>query len=39
MGSFQRGKQSDNKRRSVEVRRGIFIENLAYFFIPKSGRK
>ena len=31
MCSFQQSKQSD-KRYAVEVRRGIFIENLNYFF-------
>ena len=37
--SFQHSKRSDNKRCTVKVRWGIFIENLTYFFIPKSGCK
>ena len=39
MGSFHQSKRSDNKQYTVEVRWGIFIENLTYFFIPESGRK
>ena len=39
MGSFQRSKRSDNKEHAVEVRWGIFIENLIYVFIPNGGRK
>ena len=39
MGSFHQSKRSDNKRYTVEVRGGIFIENLTYFFIPLNGRK
>ena len=39
MGSFQHKKGSGNKRCTVEVRWGIFIENLTYFFIAESGRK
>ena len=39
MGSFQHSKRSDSKRCTVEVRLGIFIENLTVFLIPKSGRK
>ena len=39
MGSFHQSKRSDNKRYTVEVRWGIFFENLTYFFIPQSGRK
>ena len=34
MGSFHQSKQSDSKRYTVEVRWGILIENLTYFFIP-----
>ena len=34
MGSFHQSKRSDRKRYTVEVRWGIFIENLTYFFIP-----
>ena len=33
MGSFQHSKRSDNKRCTLEVRRGIFIENLTVFFL------
>ena len=39
MGSFQHSKWSDNKRCTVEVKWGIFIENWLYFFIHKSVRK
>ena len=39
MGSFHQSKRSDNKQYAVEVRWGIFFENLTYFFIPYSGRK
>ena len=39
MGSFRHSKRSDNKRCTVEVKRGILIENLNEFFIPESGRK
>ena len=39
MGSFHQRKRSDNKWYAVEVRWGIFIENLTYCFIPQSGRK
>ena len=40
MGSFRLCMRSDNKRYAVEVRWGIFIENLTYFFfIPSSGHK
>ena len=39
MGSFHQSKRSDNKWYAVKVRWGIFIENLTYYFIPKSGRK
>ena len=39
MGSFHQSKRSDNKLYAVEVRWGIFFENLTYFFIPWSGRK
>ena len=39
MGSFHQSKRSDNKRYTVEVRWGIFFENLTYFFIPQSGRR
>ena len=40
MSSFQHSKRSDNKQCTVEVKGGIFIENLMhFFFIPKSGRK
>ena len=34
MGSFHYSRRSDNKWYAVEVRWGIFIENLKYFFIP-----
>ena len=34
MGSLQRGKRSDSKQRTLEVRWGIFCENLTYFIIP-----
>ena len=34
MGSFHQSKRSDNKWYAVEVRWGIFIENLTYCFIP-----
>ena len=34
MGSLQRSKRSDNKQRTVEVRCGIFCENLTYFSFP-----
>ena len=37
MGSFHQSK--DNKWYVVEVRWGIFIENLTYFYIPWSGCK
>ena len=37
--SISGSKRSDNKRCTVDVRQGIFIENLTYFFIPLSGRK
>ena len=37
--SFHQSKQSDNKQYAVEVRWGIFFENLTYFFIPQSNRK
>ena len=33
MGFFQHSKRSDNKRCTLEVRRGIFIENLTVFFL------
>ena len=36
MGSFEHSKRSDSKRCTVEVRWGIFIENLTVFFIPES---
>ena len=36
MGSFHQSKQSDNKRYTVEVKRGIFIENLTYFLFLKA---
>ena len=41
MASLRRSKWSDNKKCIVNVRRGVFIENLTVFssFIPKSGRK
>ena len=39
MGFFRQSKRSDSKRGIVEVKEGIFIENLTVFFIPKSGRK
>ena len=39
MASFQQSKRSDNKRYTVEVRWGIFIENLTVFLLPKSDRK
>ena len=39
MGSFHESKRSDNMWYAVEVRWGISIENLTYFFIPSSGRK
>ena len=39
MGSFHQSKRSGNKWCAVQVRWGIFIENLTYCFIPKSGRK
>ena len=39
MGSFQHSKWSDSKRYTVEVRWGIFIENLTVLFIPNSGWK
>ena len=32
MGFFQHSKWSDNKRCTMEVRFGIFIENLIVFF-------
>ena len=31
---IHRSKRSDNKQCSVEVKWGIFCENLTYFFIP-----
>ena len=34
MRSFHQSKRSDNKKYAVEVRWGIFFENLTYFFIP-----
>ena len=34
MGTFHQRKRSDNKWYAVEVRWGIFIENLTYCFIP-----
>ena len=34
MGILHRSKRSDNKQCSVEVKWGIFCENLTYFFIP-----
>ena len=38
--SFQHSKRSDGKRFIVEVRWGIFIENLiVFFFIPEGARK
>ena len=39
MRSFHQSKRSDNKQYAVEVRWGIFFENLTYFFIPQSNRK
>ena len=40
MSSFQHSKWSDNKRCTVEVGWGIFIENTTiFFFVPNSGRK
>ena len=33
IGSFQHSNRSDNKRCTVEVRWGIFIENLTVFFL------
>ena len=33
MSSFQHSKRSDNKQCTVEVKGGIFIENLMYFFL------
>ena len=33
MGSFHQSKRSDNKWYTVEVRWGIFFENLTYFFL------
>ena len=39
MGSFHQRKWSDNKQYAVEVRWGIFIVSLTYFFIPWSGGK
>ena len=39
MGSFHQSKRPDNKWYAVEVRWGIFIENLSYFLIPSSVRK
>ena len=39
MGFFQHSKRSDNKEHTVEVRWGIFIDNLTYIFIPDGGRK
>ena len=39
MASFQQSKRFDNKRCSVEVRRGNFIENMTVFLLLKSGRK
>ena len=34
MGSFWHSKRADNKRCTVEVRWGIFLENLTIFFFP-----
>ena len=34
MRPFHQSKRSDNKRYAVEVRWGIFFENLTYYFIP-----
>ena len=39
MGSFHQRKRPDNKWYAMEVRWGIFIENLSYFLIPSSVRK
>ena len=39
MRPFHQSKRSDNKRYAVEVRWGIFFENLTYYFIPEGGRK
>ena len=36
MGSFHQSKRSDNKWYTVEVRWGIFIENLTYFWSSHS---
>ena len=36
MGSFQHSKRSDSKRCTVEVRRGIFIENLTVFLFLRA---
>ena len=39
MRPFHQSKRPDNKRYAVEVRRGIFFENLTYYFISQGGRK
>ena len=39
MASLQRSKWSDNKQCTVEIRRGVLIENLIVILLPESGRK